>query len=346
MPKKDYRKQLEKIDEAILDLLHRRMEISGKVEGKGYDFSHSSKILQRYEEKKGIPKSELQTLYREIIATTSKMPNPVRVAYWGPPGTYTHIAATSHFGRKAKYIPLETIPDIFDFVEKQEAEYGVVPVENSTEGVVAHTLDMFLQSPARICSQVQLEIHHHLLSKEKKLSEIEKVYAVGQAEAQCRKFLRKELTHAKIVPAVNTAIAAQQAAQEKLSAAIGSKLAAKLYGLGILSSNIHDNPHNRTRFLVIGLHPVMRSGNDRCSLLFSVPHRPGALAEALNVFRKFRVNMTMIESRPAPFTSFEYVFFVDLEGHERDRKVANAIKELRKIALFVNVLGSYPLFET
>lgn len=346
MPKKDYRKQLEKIDETILDLLHRRMEISKKREAKGYDFSYPVKILQRYEKKKGIPKDELRTLYREIIATTSRMPSPVRVAYWGPPGTYTHIAATSHFGKKARYFPLETIPDIFDFVEKKEVEYGVVPVENSTEGVVAHTLDMFLQFPAKICSEVQLEIHHHLLSKTKKLSEIETVYAVGQAEAQCRRFLRKELSHAKVVPAVNTAIAAQQAAQERHSAAIGSKLAAKLYGLGILASNIHDNPHNRTRFLVIGLHPVSRSGSDRCSLLFSVPHRPGALAEALNVFRKFNVNMTMIESRPAPFTSFEYVFFVDVEGHESDRKVAHAIEELRKIALFVNILGSYPLFET
>jgi chorismate mutase/prephenate dehydratase len=347
----DVRQKINRLDEQLVDLLNRRARLTQKsapVKYRNHQLPYSpgreAEVLRRVKRQNSgpLPDEDLAAIYREIISASRKLQCPLRVAYWGPPGTNTHIAAIAHFGRSTDFAAVSSIPDVFYSVEKGVAHYGVVPVENSTEGVVAHTLDMFLEARLKICAEANLDIHHNLLSNAKADAEVKRVYCIGQAEAQCRRFLRRELSHAEIVPATNTAVAAQLAAKDKACAAIGTQLAAELYGLKILATNIEDNPHNQTRFLIVGLQTPEPTGQDRCSLLFSVPHKAGSLVEALNIFGKYGVNLTMIESRPAPFTAFEYVFFVDVEGHERDEKVSQAISALRQSALFVTILGSYP----
>jgi chorismate mutase/prephenate dehydratase len=288
----------------------------------------------------------LEAIYREIIAACRSLEHPIRVAYWGPPASNTHVAARQRFGPQAAFTAVETVADVFHEVERGRADFGVVPVENSTEGTVSLTLDMFLESSLRICAETYVQIHHHLLSSASALSEIRRVYTMPQATGQCRGWLHANLPTVELVDTSTTARAAEIAARETGAAAIANQAAADHYGLNVIAEQIEDNPRNRTRFLVLGALQPPPTGRDKTSLLFSLRHEAGALASALAVFAAHGLTLTMIESRPTKLTPWEYVFFIDLLGHvegpEESSPVAAALREVEKRCLFVKLLGSYP----
>jgi chorismate mutase/prephenate dehydratase len=263
------------------------------------------------------------------------------IAYLGPEATFTHQASIQRFGSSLLYAAQKTIADVFNEVAKGRADYGVVPVENSTEGVVTHTLDMFVDSDLKIVSQIVLPISHCLVSKSAR-DRIKKLYSHPQSLAQCRAWIHKNLAGAEIIETSSNARSAELAAQEKHAAAIAGLLAAEKYGVPVLEHDIQDNAANATRFLVLGRKCSPPTGHDRTSLMFSIADEVGALHRALAPFRKFRLNMTKIESRPSKRRAWEYFFFVDCDGHANDTKVAKAIAQLGTQCSFVKVLGSYP----
>ena len=265
----------------------------------------------------------------------------MKVSFQGERGAYSESAALSFFGPSIELKPCRELSEVFKSVEGGEADYGVVPIENSTEGVVSYTLDMFLDSDLKICAEIIQEIAHHLLGRGK-LKDIKKVYSHPQAIAQCRVWLEEHMSTVKICETESTAKAAQLAAEEEGAAAIASEVAAGLYGLNILAAHIEDSPHNYTRFLVIGRNYAERSGDDKTSILFSIKDRVGALYDMLAPFRVHGINLTKIESRPTKRKAWEYVFFVDFEGHKDDEKVKKALNELSERCLFLKILGSYP----
>jgi chorismate mutase/prephenate dehydratase len=267
-----------------------------------------------------------------------------KIAYLGPEATFTHIAAIKRFGSAVEYIKTDSITDVFTEVERRRADFGVVPIENSTEGAVNHTLDMFMESDLKICSEVVLEIEHNLLSKGS-LSSIKKVYSNPQVLGQCRLWLEANLAQVELIPVSSTTKAAQIAAKGKTSAAIASKVAAERYGLKILAESIEDSPHNITRFLVIGKADVEPTGNDKTSIMFSVKDRVGVLHDMLGPFKRNRINLTKIESRPSKKQPWKYYFFVDMQGHIKDKKVRQALGELEKYCAYLKQLGSYPAAE-
>jgi chorismate mutase/prephenate dehydratase len=289
--------------------------------------------------------SALQAIYREIISACRALEHPLRIAYWGPPASNTHVASRARFGSAVEYLPADSIAGVFAEVESGGAEYGVVPVENSTEGIVNHTLDMFLDSELKICSETYTRISHHLLSNCDSVAEVRRVYTMPQATGQCRNWLERHLPAVERVEVTTTARAAEIAAQEAGAAAIANLAAAEQYGLGILAENIEDNPRNRTRFLVLGHTQPPVSGRDKTSIMFSVRHEAGELIRALSAFEKYDVNLTLIESRPTKRTPWEYVFFIDTCGHVADPTnpaLRKALARFQQQCLFVKVLGSYP----
>jgi chorismate mutase/prephenate dehydratase len=263
------------------------------------------------------------------------------IAYFGPEATFTHQAAVQKFGSSLNYSAQKTIADVFNQVGKRAADYGVVPVENSTEGVVTHTLDMFTDSDLKIVSQIVLRIEHCLMSRSP-LARIKMLYAHPQSLAQCRGWIRTHLSHVEIVETSSNARSAEMAAKKKNSAAVGGLLTAEKYGLPVLAENIQDHAANATRFLVLGRQCPPPTGNDRTSLMISVADKAGALHEAIAVFRRQKINMTKIESRPSKRKAWEYFFFIDCTGHFQDEKIAKAITLLGKHCNFVKILGSYP----
>jgi chorismate mutase/prephenate dehydratase len=267
---------------------------------------------------------------------------PLRVAYLGPEGTFTQAAAQRHFGHAINSAPLPAIDEVFREVESGAADYGVVPVENSTEGVVNHTLDMFLSSPLCICGEVELRIHHHLISQAQDWRELKRVYSHQQSLAQCREWLDRNLMGAERVPVSSNAEAVRRSVQDTQAAAIGGQVAAEVYGLPVLVRNIEDAPDNTTRFLVIGHQAAAPSGHDKTSLLVSAPNRAGALHRLLEPVARHGLDMTRIESRPSRRGMWDYVFFVDLGGHREQPEVAAALEELEQQASLFRVLGSYP----
>jgi chorismate mutase/prephenate dehydratase len=286
--------------------------------------------------------SQLRAIFREIISVARALEKSLTIAFWGPEGTFSHLAAIQCFGRAAQFLPVESIADVFAEVEKSNADYGVVPVENSLAGVVPETLDTFPHTNVRICAEIYVPIVHHLLSRCAHLEQVQRVYAGPQPLQQCRRWLRMHLPAAEIIEMAPTVKAAQRALEDPESAAIGNALTAELLGLPILCEHIEDNSHNRTRFLVIGYNEPAPTGKDKTSLLFTLRNRPGELYHALGAFERNGVNMTMIESRPNPRGTFEYLFFVDIQGHHRDEAVQRALQELQNYALEVVLLGSYP----
>jgi chorismate mutase/prephenate dehydratase len=286
--------------------------------------------------------SQLRAIFREIISVARALEKSLTIAFWGPEGTFSHLAAIQCFGRAAQFLPVESIADVFAEVEKSNADYGVVPVENSLAGVVPETLDTFPHTNVRICAEIYVPIVHHLLSRCAHLEQVQRVYAGPQPLQQCRRWLRMHLPAAEIIEMTPTVKAAQRALEDPESAAIGNALTAELLGLPILCEHIEDNSHNRTRFLVIGYNEPAPTGKDKTSLLFTLRNRPGELYHALGAFERNGVNMTMIESRPNPRGTFEYLFFVDIQGHHRDEAVQRALQELQNYALEVVLLGSYP----
>ncbi len=284
---------------------------------------------------------QLRTIYREIMSSALALEKTMTIAYFGPEATFTHQAAIQKFGSSLTYSAQKTIGDVFTEVSKRSADYGVVPVENSTEGVVTHTLDMFVDSDLKIVSQIMLRIQQCLMSNSP-MAKLKKLYVHPQSLAQCRGWLQKHLPRVEIIETSSNARSAEMAAAEKFSAALGGVLAAEKYGLNVLAQDIQDNAVNVTRFLVLGRRCSPPTGDDRTSLMVSVADKAGALHEAIAAFRKNKINMTKIESRPSKRKAWEYFFFIDCAGHFQEPKVAKAIEELGRHCHFVKILGSYP----
>jgi chorismate mutase/prephenate dehydratase len=284
---------------------------------------------------------QLRAIYREIMSSALALEKTMTIAYLGPEATFTHQAAIRRFGSSLKYASQKTIADVFTEVSKKRADYGVVPVENSTEGVVTHTLDMFVDSELKIVSQIVLPVQQCLMSNSK-LAQIKKLYAHPQSLAQCRGWIAKNLPRVEIVETSSNARSAELASKEKFAASLGGVLAAEKYGLRILEQDIQDNAANATRFLVLGRQCSPPTGDDRTSLMVSVADKSGALHSAIAAFRRFKINMTKIESRPSKRKAWEYFFFIDCAGHFQDAKVAKAIAVLGEHCNFVKILGSYP----
>ena len=271
-----------------------------------------------------------------------KIEAELTVAFLGPPATFSHMASIQHFGSSVRMLPENTIQDVFEAVEREKTDYGVVPVENSTEGPVSLTLDRVIQSEAKICVEIMTKISHDLLSLSGDAGEVQRVYSHPQALSQCREWLRKNFPHVPLEEAGSTAKAAQLAVENPKAAAIASSLAAPLYGLKVVASQIEDHLNNATRFLVLGRQGAERTGRDKTSVLFVVSHAPGTLFRVLQIFYEKGINLTKIESRPNKGKPWEYIFFIDFEGHATDPHVAQALQEVKGHVLFVKLLGSYP----
>lgn len=289
-----------------------------------------------------LPAEAVRAVWREIFSASRTLQRPFRVAYLGPVATFTHLAALEHFGASAEYVPLRGIPEVFAEVEHEWADVGVVPVENSTEGAVNHTLDRLIDSELLIEGEVRVTIHHYLLSRAGDLSEVKQVFSHPQALAQCREWLDRNLPHAQMAEVTSTTVAAERALEDPTAAAIASELAGQLYRLPTLGERIEDFAQNVTRFLIIGRRAIGPTGRDKTSILLSIKDEIGALHRILEPVAAARLNLTKIESRPTRRRPWEYVFFVDFEGHRADAVVQGALEALRERCLFLKVLGSYP----
>ena len=347
---KKFRSQIDSIDHELLKLFNHRAKLAQQI---GHVKNGSAvlrpereaQVLKRVVDSNVGPLSaqSVSTLFTEIMSHCRALEEPLSVAFLGPQGTFTEAAAFKRFGHAHVGVPCASIDDVFRKVESGEASYGVVPVENSTEGGVGRTLDLLMQSPLRMCGEVLLAVHQCLLSQDKDLAKIKRVYSHPQSLGQCQDWLNTHLPHAERVSVASNAEAASLAAKEKHSAAIAGKQAAERFGIDVQAANIEDDPRNTTRFLVIGNQDVAASGQDKTSLVMSAANRPGAVHDLLEPFARHGVSMSKLESRPAKSGLWEYVFFVDIEGHQTDKKVAAALKELKDVAAFVKILGSYPV---
>ncbi len=308
-----------------------------------YRPAREAEVLRRVMARNGGPLTDeaMARVMREIMSACLSLESPLAVAYLGPEGTYTQAAVYKHFGNAVRDRALSAIDEIFRDVEAGNADYGVVPVENSTEGVVNHTLDMFATSSLLICGEVSLQVHHHLLASGGELADVKAIYAHAQSFAQCRKWLDDRLPGAERHPVSSNGEAARLVS-ESGGAAIAGKAAAQRYGLNILAANIEDEPDNTTRFLVIGRQIVPATGNDMTSVLLSAANRPGALYDLLRPFADAGVDLTRIESRPSRRAQWDYNFFIDLLGHSEDEPIHSALAKVRERAAFFKLLGSYP----
>ncbi|MFH1519266.1 MAG: prephenate dehydratase [Candidatus Omnitrophota bacterium] len=345
------RGEIDRIDEKILKLLNSRAGEALKVNRikrdkkiRTYSPDREETMLKRLKGlSKGLFKAQdTENVFREILSACRAQNANIKIAYLGPEHTFTHIAALKKFGKSVDYLECSSIADVFTEVERGRADYGVVPIENSTEGAVNHTLDMFLDSELKICSEMYLSIEHNLLSRCKKISSVKNVYSHQQVFAQCRKWLEKNLPNAKLTSYTSTTQAAMYATLGKGRAAIASKAAAEEYELNILARSIEDSAHNITRFLIIGRQDVGSTKQDKTSIVFSMKDKAGALHDALVPFKRNNINLTKIESRPSKKKAWKYYFFVDMQGHKDSPPVRKAIRALEKECLFVKILGSYP----
>jgi len=347
------RESIDKLDSQLLELINERARLAQQVAGakradnkdaEYYRPEREVEILRRVQERNQGPLSndEIARLFREVMSACLALEQAIEVAFLGPEGTFTQAAAYKHFGHSVTAVPLPDIASVFREVESGAVNYGVVPVENSTEGMVHHTLDMFLSSPLRICGEVELRVDHFLLGKGDGLESVQRVYAHPQALAQCRGWLDTHLPNAERIGLNSNAEGARKAEAEPGAAAIAGSAAAEIYGLKILGANIEDEQGNTTRFLVVGKQDVARSGKDKTSLLISVHNKPGALYQLLEPIGRNEISMSRIESRPSRRAAWDYLFFVDFEGHITDKAVADTLDELKGQASFVKVLGSYP----
>jgi len=347
----EWRARIDDLDRQLLELLNQRAalvhevgqakrEVGAPVHAPEREHAIVERLLAL--NRGPLPADAVRAVWREIFSAARALQRPFRVAYFGPPATFTHLAALRQYGAGAEYLPVRSIPEVFAEVEHERAEIGVVPVENSTEGVVSHTLDRLIDSELLISGEVQLEIHHYLLSRAPDLAEVKEIVSHPQALAQCREWVDKNVPHAQIVEVGSTAAAAERALDAPHVAAIASELAARIYGLPVLRERIEDLAHNVTRFLVVGRHPVGPTGRDKTSLLLSIKDEVGTLYRILEPLSTERVNLTKIESRPTRRRPWEYVFFVDFEGHQADPAVQHVLAALRERCLFLKVLGSYP----
>ena len=348
---KQCREQIDRIDDELLKLLNQRAALAQEI-GHLKDGDtvlrpeREAQVLQRVARANGgpLPAASITTLFTEIMSHCRALEAPLSVAYLGPAGTFSEAAMNKRFGHASNGVPCASIDEVFREVESGEVNYGMVPVENSSEGAVGRTLDLLLQSPLKLCGEVMLPVHQCLLSHATDLTQIERVYSHPQSLGQCQGWLNAHLPQAERVPVASNAEAAALAAEQGgRAAAIAGRTAAEKYDVPVRAENIEDDPRNTTRFLVIGNQDVAPSGRDKTSLVMSAANRPGAVHDLLVPLAKHGVSMTKLESRPARSGMWEYVFFVDLEGHQADAKVAAALDELKQVAALLKVLGSYPV---
>ncbi|MFQ5896726.1 MAG: prephenate dehydratase [Candidatus Methylomirabilia bacterium] len=347
----DWRSRINELDQQILDLLNQRAaaalrigELKRQQDLPYYVPEREAEVVSRLLGLNSgpFPPEGIKAVWREVLSASLALEQPIAVAYLGPPATFTHQAAVLRFGFSARFVPSRGVGGVFEEVEREQALFGVVPVENSTEGSVNVTLDRLMDSDLVITGEVLLDISHQLLSRASDVAEIRSVCSHPQALAQCREWLAVNLPDVSVVEVPSTAAAAKSALDDPTSGAIASELAARLYNLPVLRSRIEDHPFNSTRFLVMGRRAMAPTGKDKTSILCSIKHEVGALAKFLEPFARHGLNLTKIESRPTKRRPWEYVFFVDFEGHREMPAVQAVLAEIRERCLFIKILGSYP----
>jgi chorismate mutase / prephenate dehydratase len=345
-----FRTQIDSLDEQIVEMLNARARVVvevGKLKQQSgtpiYAPDREKFVLEKLRKlnKGPLPDRCLEAVYRELMSGSFALEKPLRIGYLGPPGTFSHAASVRKFGSSVEYVPLTDIASVFSEVARGHVDHGLVPVENSIGGGVVDTLDAFLQSSAKICAEVLITIHHNLLAKEP-WEQVRKIYSKPEVFSQCRNWLTAVAKDRDVQPAASTSRAAELAAEEPGAAAIGAAVAGEIYGLRTLYENIEDNPDNVTRFFVIGREGARRSGEDKTAIMFTTAHKPGALAEVLDVFRDKGINLTDIEKRPSKKVNWEYYFFIDAQGHADDPAMQQAIHQAKEHCLQLTVLGSYP----
>lgn len=345
------RSRIDRLDQQIIGLLNDRTELALEI-GRAktamgreiYAPERESQIYQKLEQlgaKGPLPEDALKAIYREIMSASLALEKQLSIAYLGPEATFTHLASLSKFGSSVNYFAAPSINEVFREVERRQADYGVVPIENSIEGAVNHSLDMFIDSDVRICSEIYFEIAHYLMSNSG-IKNVRRVYSKPEVFGQCRRWLETHLGGAELVETSSTTAAAVRAQSEDGAAAIASRLAATIYNLPVLAEDIQDFSRNMTRFLVISNQVPSSTGRDKTSILVSAQDKVGALYDILLPFKKDRINMTKIESRPSKKQNWQYYFFIDFQGHITAPKVQRALKHLEKKVKFLKVLGSYP----
>ncbi len=345
------RKEIDRVDEEIISLLIRRQAAAraiGRIKMEQgmevFDPAREREVLRKLISLSNgnLSAEHTENIFREIISASRSVQQLLNVAFLGPAGAFTHEAALTLFGRSACFQPMESIEGVFSMVEKDLCRQGIVPIENSCEGSVHTTMDLFFRYDLKVCGEVFLRIRHHLLSSGQNREEIKIVYSHPMAIAQCRSWIMANLPGVSIKELESTSAAAQRASMEKGAAAIGSRLAAHVYNLNRVAENIEDNPDNVTRFLCIGKTDAPPTGKDKTSMLFFLNHKPGALHRALGALAENGINVSRIESRPAKMKKWEYLFFIDMEGHYLDEPLSKAIPDFEKQCVFVKRLGSYP----
>jgi len=346
----EIRRGIDRNDERTLKLILERIKKIQKIAeykkthgGEIYRPEREEKILRKMKKNLGKEPSKIvENIFRTIISNCRAIQRTIKVSYLGPPATFTHQAAIKIFGKFCDFAASQSVSEVFDEIETDRADYGVVPIENSTEGMVSHTLDMFINSPLKIINEEFLAISHCLVSKSKNRKKIKKIYSHPSAFAQCRDFVSKNFPHAEKIETSSTSMAVKLAGRQQNTAAIASRFAAEIYKMNVLEEHIEDLSQNYTRFLVLGKTIPAPSGKDKTSLLFSLKDRPGALHNSLAPFKKRNINLTKIESRPSRKKPWEYLFFIDCNGHVNQKKIQDAIKELTAFCNLIKILGSYP----
>ncbi|MCD6412952.1 MAG: prephenate dehydratase [Elusimicrobia bacterium] len=346
----EIRKKIDSCDREILKFLRKRISLAREIaklkKEKGADIykpAREEEIIRRLKKLAGKDDSRIiEYVFRNIISSCRNIQKTLKISYLGPKATFTHQAAMKIFGKFCVYAPAESIAEVFEEIETDRCDYGVVPIENSTEGMVNHTLDMFINSRLKIVNEDFLAISHCLISEAGEKDKIKKIYSHSSVFGQCRDFVAKNLPRAEKKEVSSTSAAVAQAKKEKSSAAIASKFAAQIYDVPVLEDHIEDIPENYTRFLVLGKTMPNPSGKDKTSILFSLKDRPGALHDSLAPFKKNKINLTKIESRPSKKKAWEYFFFVDCDGHIHQKKIREAVDQLAKFCDTIKILGSYP----
>jgi chorismate mutase / prephenate dehydratase len=352
-PLNELREKIDEIDQQILDLINQRASCAMAVaktkialgeQGTFYRPDRESLVLRRIKELNPgpLPDQTAVRFFRELMSSCLALEKPLDVAYLGPEGTFTQQAVLKHFGNAVKAIPEATINDIFTTVENGGCQFGVVPVENSTEGVISYTFDRFLGSSLNICGEVEIQIHQNLMGLPEDKTQITEIFSHQQSLAQCRQWLEKNFPHVKLTAVSSNSEAARLASIAQNSAAIAGRPAAELHHLTIYDKNIEDEPNNTTRFIIIGKQSSSSTGKDKTSLVVSTGNQPGALHKILEPFARFGIGLVHIESRPSRQGLWEYVFFIDIEGHSEDEQVAKAMEILRENVTMLKLLGSYP----
>lgn len=345
----DIRKKIDGIDQELVKLVNARAKLgimAGKAKKSAVKFrpSREAEVIAKVKAANQGPITDqtLEAVMREVISGCLNLEQPMRISYLGPQGTYSEDAARRRFGEMAQYLPCDSLEEVLSSLEKGNVDVAVLPIENSTEGSVGKTLDMLCETNMQICDEIYLPIHHQLLSVESSLDDIKQIFGHPQALAQCGTWLSRNLPRAEQTPVSSNGQAAKLAAGKESSAALASKRAAEVYGLQVLSVNVEDKPDNTTRFVVLGPQSADSNGNDKTSLICATRNQPGALLALLQVFDEHQINMVKLESRPANTGTWEYVFYIDIEGHHNDPTVASALAKLDSKSTFIKIIGSYP----